>query len=254
MDWIKVLVKHLIHEYNDLSAYEYQAWVKLMALTAHLEHIPDQKQMLSVARYQTIESLEKKLHNHSTDLSSILHKVLIDVSYVVHQRELSKIKTQRFRERNKPVTGYVTVTSPDREEKRREDNKKNIKHSAFVLPEWIKKETWEAYREMRKSKRAPLTDRAASLIIKELEKLKSQGQQPEDVLNQSIMKSYTGVFPITTGGNGNGQRPFSGRGTGTHEISTPKEWKGDDLPQISDEERKRNLDKIKAIYPFATDR
>lgn len=83
------------------------------------------------------------------------------------------------------------------------NNKKN-KHIVFVLPEWIKKETWEAYREMRQRKRAPLTDRAAILIIKELEKLKLSGNQPEDVLNQSIMKSWTGVFPIS-GGNSNGR-------------------------------------------------
>jgi hypothetical protein len=72
------------------------------------------------------------------------------------------------------------------------------------LPEWIKKETWDAFREMRQRKKAPLTNRAVSLIINELEKLKAQGESPEDVLNQSIMKSYTGVFPVSRGG-GNGR-------------------------------------------------
>lgn len=66
----------------------------------------------------------------------------------------------------------------------------------FILPEWIKKETWDAYREMRQRKRAPLTDRASVLIIRELEKLKAKGHEPEDVLDQSIMKSWAGVFPI----------------------------------------------------------
>ena len=78
------------------------------------------------------------------------------------------------------------------------------KKTVFVRPDWIKKETWEAYREMRYHKRAPLTDRASALIIKELEKLKSEGHNPEDVLNESIMKAWTGVFPLR-GGDRNGR-------------------------------------------------
>lgn len=81
---------------------------------------------------------------------------------------------------------------------------KTSKKMGFVLPAFISKETWAAYKEMRQRKKAPLTDRAAALTVKELEKLKSQGHDPEAVLNQSIMKSWTGVFPVSTGGNGNG--------------------------------------------------
>jgi hypothetical protein len=150
MDWIKVLVKHLIYEYRDLSDHEYAAWIKLMAITAHLEHIPDRKQMLAVANYQTIDSLERKLHNHSTDLSSILHKVLIDVSYVAHRRELSKINTQRFRERTKDVSDNVIITSSHREEKSREENKKNKPYTEefeiFYTAYPNRKDKSEAYR------------------------------------------------------------------------------------------------------------
>jgi hypothetical protein len=86
--------------------------------------------------------------------------------------------------------------------------KKN-KHIAFEIPEWITKETWAAFKEMRKIKRAPLTDRASTLIVKELLKLQSEGHNPESVLNQSIMKSWTGVFPLKTGGNGGLNQGFN---------------------------------------------
>ena len=43
-----------------------------------------------------------------------------------------------------------------------------------------------------------------STLIKELEKLKGEGNDPNEVLNQSIMRSYTGVFPLK---NGNITRP-----------------------------------------------
>ena len=67
------------------------------------------------------------------------------------------------------------------------------------LPEWIKKETWDAFMEMRKKKRAAPTEKAKQLIIQELDKLRGDGFAPDDVLNQSIMRSYTGVFPLKAG-------------------------------------------------------
>jgi hypothetical protein len=99
------------------------------------------------------------------------------------------------------------------------DNKQKTK-ALFILPDFISKETWDAYKEMRQRKRAPLTDRAASLIVKELEKLKAQGHDPEAVLNQSIMKSWTGVFPVSTAsGGGNG-----GNGKHIGNAYTPRQY------------------------------
>ena len=134
---------------------------------------------------------------------------------------------------------------------------KEAKKMVFLLPDWIKKDTWEAYREMRQRKRAPLTDRASALIIKELEKLKDQGNPPEDVLNQSIMKSWTGVFPISRGGDGDGNRSGNYRGSGVPYPQTgkgqddrqgglgiPKEYKPEHLQPISEEDRQRNLKRL----------
>ncbi|RPJ11830.1 MAG: hypothetical protein EHM36_00700 [Deltaproteobacteria bacterium] len=134
-------------------------------------------------------------------------------------------------------------------------NKKN-KHIAIVLPDEIKKETWDAYREMRQRKRAPLTDRAAVLILAELEKLRLVGNPPEDVLNQSIMKSWTGVFPLSRGGNGDGQGDFGrsrssfsqkGRGKEDSGFGIQSEYKPEAGPVISEEERTRNLEKLRNI-------
>jgi len=126
MDWIKVLTKHIIYEYRDLRDSEFAAWVKIMALTAHLEHIPSRKQMLGVANYQTIDSLERKLKTHyhdgnPIDLPYVLHKVLIDVSYVSHRREQLKLNTQRYRDKSKAVIDDVMITSSTREDKIREE-------------------------------------------------------------------------------------------------------------------------------------
>ncbi len=78
-----------------------------------------------------------------------------------------------------------------------------LKGEQFVLPDWIKKETWDAFKEMRLRARAPLTERAKALVCSRLSSLRAAGDDPNEVLNQSVMNSWKGVFPLK-GGNGHG--------------------------------------------------
>jgi hypothetical protein len=54
---------------------------------------------------------------------------------------------------------------------------------------------------MRRKKRAPNTERALKLAVRELEKLRACGDAPESVLNQSTMQSWTGLFALKGGKN-----------------------------------------------------
>lgn len=67
---------------------------------------------------------------------------------------------------------------------------------AFALPDWIREEVWKAYEEMRKKIRKPMTDRARDLIIKKLHDMKQAGQDANAVLEQSVIGSWTNVYPI----------------------------------------------------------
>ena len=64
----------------------------------------------------------------------------------------------------------------------------------FQLPEWIPLELWEGFKDMRKKIRAPLTELAAKGIIKDLERIKATGGDPIAALNESIKRSWRGVF------------------------------------------------------------
>lgn len=79
---------------------------------------------------------------------------------------------------------------------------------AFELPDWLPHDEWSAFVAMRVRLRAPLTDRAILLAIRELEKLRAQGHEPAAVLDQSTMNGWKGLFPITVKnqGNANGKR------------------------------------------------
>jgi len=74
------------------------------------------------------------------------------------------------------------------------------------LPEFIDKDTWDSFLEMRGKKRAVPTEKAKELLVKELLKLKGEGDDPNEVLNQSIMRNYTGVFPLKGGKDGANRR------------------------------------------------
>ncbi len=99
---------------------------------------------------------------------------------------------------------------------------KKVLKKDIILPEWINKETWEAFLEMRKKKRSIPTEKAIELLIKELEKLKAAGDDPNEVLNQSIMRNYTGVFPVKDKKDGTNRGHFAAaRGEKQYTESPP---------------------------------
>lgn len=81
----------------------------------------------------------------------------------------------------------------------------------WILPEWVPETEWKDFVQMRQRIKAPLTRPAQALTVRNLVKLKDQGHDPADVLNQSTQMGWRGVFPIKgeQNGNGNGRRPGS---------------------------------------------
>jgi len=69
----------------------------------------------------------------------------------------------------------------------------------FILPDWIKPEVWSAFEEMRKKLKHPLTEYAKILTIKKLENLRREGNEPNEVLEQSIQRGWQGVFALYNG-------------------------------------------------------
>jgi len=83
-----------------------------------------------------------------------------------------------------PVTETVTKTET-----------KTVNTAApFVLPDWIPIEAWDAFMEVRKTKKAKATPYALSLIVKTLEKIRDAGHDPIEALHNSIRSSWTDVY------------------------------------------------------------
>jgi hypothetical protein len=103
MDWIKVLNRHVMFEYNDLSDSEFRAWIKIMSLSAFMEAMPTHDQIVKHVHHKTLTSLQDKLKTHSTTLQDVLKKVLIDAQGVVDRKKYWKDKKKEYRERDKNV-------------------------------------------------------------------------------------------------------------------------------------------------------
>jgi phage replication O-like protein O len=86
----------------------------------------------------------------------------------------------------------------------------------IILPDFIKKETLDAFIDMRSKIKKPITDHAVNLLINKLSKLKEQGYDPEDLLNDAIMNSWQGIVIKQQGGN-NG----TGNGSGFDRSKQP---------------------------------
>ena len=81
------------------------------------------------------------------------------------------------------------------------------------IPDWVPADAWNAFLEMRRSKRAFPTEHAVGLLIKKLDVLRRQGHDPGEVLDQSTMKNWTDIYEIKGDYNGNGNfRSGSGAG------------------------------------------
>lgn len=73
---------------------------------------------------------------------------------------------------------------------------------AFAPPNWVPAAAWNGYCEMRSRGKQPFTHRAKALAVRTLETLKADGHDPEAVLDQSVLRGYTGLFPIKANGAG----------------------------------------------------
>lgn len=65
-----------------------------------------------------------------------------------------------------------------------------------VLPDWLPKETWAAFLDMRKKIKKPATEFAQKLLLKKLAAFYVNDQDPEAILNQSIMNDWQDLYEL----------------------------------------------------------
>jgi hypothetical protein len=66
------------------------------------------------------------------------------------------------------------------------------------LPSWLDPEAFEAWKEMRRKKKVPWSDRCHKRAIKRLQEIKDAGYDPNKALEWSEYKGWTDIYPDTT--------------------------------------------------------
>jgi len=64
------------------------------------------------------------------------------------------------------------------------------------IPDFIDKDLWESFLDLRKSIKAKNSPIAVKALITELKKLRDAGHNPVEVINQSIRSSWKDVYPL----------------------------------------------------------
>ena len=67
---------------------------------------------------------------------------------------------------------------------------------AAPLPDWIPKKSWEGFVLMRKGQKKPITQEAIPIAIAKLARLRDAGNDPGQVLDQSTLNCWQGLFEV----------------------------------------------------------
>jgi len=122
------------------------------------------------------------------------------ISALSKKKNANKLSTKAQQNANKSSARSVSASVYASEYKNKEEEKgmgkETNKAIPIELPAWIDSNLWHDYLEMRKKIRKPATLRAQELVIKKLDELRAEDQDPNRVLEQSIENSWQGVFPL----------------------------------------------------------
>ena len=117
-------------------------------------------------------------------------------------REQNRIRKQRQREKEKLLLGDGNVMSRDShatdkdidiDKEKKEKKKKEIK---VFSDDAELNQAILAFMEFRKSIKKPMTDRAVELLINKLNGMTSYIPEQIEIINQSIVNGWQGVFPL----------------------------------------------------------
>lgn len=91
-------------------------------------------------------------------------------------------------------TSNNTVNKKERKKEKKQTNYDSIINES-IKDESVKQEIYE-FIKMRKLMKKPLTDRALKLLISKLKKLSSIPAEQVQILDNSIMNNWQGIFPL----------------------------------------------------------
>lgn len=80
-------------------------------------------------------------------------------------------------------------------------------------PDWLPLDAWVGFVNMRNATKKPMTDRAVQNLLTKLEKMRADGQDVAEVLDQSTNACWADVYEVKERRNGKQRKQVSGTAT-----------------------------------------
>jgi hypothetical protein len=92
---------------------------------------------------------------------------------------------------SKRTASEQQVNTINKEKKEKKENNKSL-----TLPDWLEPSLWNDFIEHRRKLRKPMTHKAEELLIKKIEFLRGQGEDPRGLILTAIERGWQSVFPL----------------------------------------------------------
>jgi len=110
----------------------------------------------------------------------------------------------RFSREPNPKTGHkpvgTSIEPGGTREREARDPSAGFDARAVELPAWLSRQLWVSWADDRSQRRKPITRAAADEQIRQLQRMRDEGHDPEAAIRQSIASGWTGLFPPRSDG------------------------------------------------------
>ena len=153
-----------------------------------------------------LASEDKNSNGELPPINEIAFRLRLDIRSI--KSNISKLSTWLEQDDIKPISDISAISSGYQEtrlETETETETYQPETEKEGLPDWIPKESWNGFCEMRKKSNSAFTERAKLLLIGKLLDLKNSGQEISKVLDQSTENGWKSVYPLKTNGGSHGK-------------------------------------------------
>lgn len=115
------------------------------------------------------------------------------------RKKLSRQNPQYVQELSDDIADKMRTGSGlegERDKRKRKAKTSPSPPLVLTLPDWLPQDVWDAYLKMRVRIRKPATEEAKVLAIQKLDVLRLGGHDVRAILQQSVLNSWQGLFPL----------------------------------------------------------
>jgi len=123
---------------------------------------------------------------------------------VINNRESESILPEKY---DASPTRESGVKAEGKEGRKGKEGKGTSRVNEFSIPEWLDKSLWDDFLSNRKKLKAINSERALNTLVNKLTKFKTDGLDPNKILETAVVKSWKDVYLTDEQKNKPSQRP-----------------------------------------------